>query len=150
MKNLEPGHCYTLEHLILISGLTDRTLRSYLASGILQGEKINGVWHFTADQVDAFLRNSSARPSILAKQNAIIFDFMLDPRKPTPQSCIVLDLPGHDPKSTAEYFCYAINRGDLCDLRFSFDSIISPRVILSGPADQVLNLITGYMKSSEE
>ena len=34
----DTGNYYVLNHLVLITGLTDRTLRSYIASGILQGE----------------------------------------------------------------------------------------------------------------
>lgn len=32
------GNFYTINHIVLISGLTDRTIRSYIASGILRGE----------------------------------------------------------------------------------------------------------------
>lgn len=45
MENTEKY--YLINHLVMITGLTDRTIRSYIASGILQGEKINGLWHFT-------------------------------------------------------------------------------------------------------
>ena len=65
------GNYYTLGHLTLFTGLTDRTLRNYLASGILQGEKINGVWHFTPEQAHALVTHPTARAAILAKNNAI-------------------------------------------------------------------------------
>ena len=39
----ETGQYYTLGHLSQITGLTDRTLRTYLKNGILEGEKISGI-----------------------------------------------------------------------------------------------------------
>ena len=75
---------YLINHLVLITGLTDRTIRSYISSGILKGEKINGIWHFTAEEVEDFIKNPAVRPRIIAKNNAIIYDFLLDnSKKPT-------------------------------------------------------------------
>ena len=143
----EIGHYYTLGHLSQITGLTDRTLRTYLKHNILEGEKINGVWHFTGEQLDAFLRNPTVRPSIQAKNNAIVYDFMLDTKKPEPRTCIILDLPGLDQKAASKFFCEAICYGSYRDLRFSLDSIDSPRIILSGPMDQILALVNSYNSS---
>ena len=49
---------YLINHLTMITGLSDRTIRNYIASGILNGEKINGMWHFTPEEVDAFIKKS--------------------------------------------------------------------------------------------
>ena len=35
----DTGNYYVLQHLVLITGLTDRTLRSYISAGLLQGGK---------------------------------------------------------------------------------------------------------------
>ena len=144
MKDHEPGHYYTLGHLTQFTGLTDRTLRNYLSRGILEGEKINGVWHFTEAQLDAFLRHRAVRPSILAKNNAIVYDFMLNTKKPDDLACIILDLPGADRETLSDFFCDAICTGEFHDLRFAFDGIEMPRVILSGPMDQILALVNSY------
>ena len=139
------GNDYTLGHLALFTGLTDRTLRNYLASDILQGEKINGVWHFTPEQAQALIAHPTARAAILAKKNAIIYDFLLNAYKASNQCCLILDLPQADDQSTIEYFCDSINHGDFHDLQFSFDSISGmPRVILRGPSQQILALANGY------
>lgn len=137
------GKYFTINHVALLTGLTDRTLRSYIRAGLLQGEKINGLWHFSPEQVDAFVRHPAVRPSILAKNNAVIYDFLLDDRKREAQLCTILDLPGSDPKQTAETFCYEIsNNPEYHDLAFRFDSITgTPRVILKGPAAQIMTLI---------
>lgn len=144
MLHHETGHYYTLGHLSQITGLTDRTLRTYLKNGILEGEKINGIWHFTEAQLDAFLRHPAVRPSIQAKNNAIVYDFMLDTKKPEPRACIILDMPDLDREIAARHFCEAICYGGFRDLRFSYDGVDSPRVILSGPATQILSLVNSY------
>ena len=144
MKNHEIGHYYTLGHLSQITGLTDRTLRTYLRNGVLEGEKINGVWHFTDAQLDAFLRHPTARPAIQAKNNAIVYDFMLDNAKSEPRVCVLLDIPNLDREAASRYFCDAICYGNHRDLRFSLDAVESPRIILTGPMEQILSLVNSY------
>lgn len=144
MKEHELGHYYTLGHLTQFTGFTDRTLRNYLAKGILHGQKINGVWHFTEEQVHAFLCDPAVRPGIIAKNNAIVYDFMLDTKKRDPRICIILDLPEDDRDAVSDYFCRSITDGDFHDLRFAFDGVDSSRVILSGHPDELLPLVNFY------
>lgn len=142
------GNYYLISHLTLITGLSDRTIRNYIASGILKGEKINGLWHFTPEEVNAFLRHPSVMPSIQAKHNAIIYDFLADRKKTEQEACLILDLPGHDPKTVAEFFCYAITNGDYSNIRFSFErSNGDPRVILRGKPHDVMKLIENYSQT---
>ena len=139
------GKYYLINHLVLITGLTDRTIRNYISSGILDGEKINGIWHFTPEAVDAFLTHPVVRPSILAKQNGAVYDFLLDTKKTSSQICVILDLPGRDKREIAEHFCYRISCGNFHDLRFCFDGASgAPRVILKGPAGEVLQLVNEF------
>lgn len=147
MEHHELGHCYTLGHLTQFTGLTDRTLRTYLSKGILEGEKINGVWHFTEAQLDAFFRHPTVRPSLIAKHNAAVYDFLLDTKKPEPRICIILDLPGADRDAVSKFFCDAITSGEFRDLHFSFDGMETPRVILSGLPEQILALVNSYKSS---
>lgn len=60
----------TLEKLSAFSGLSERTLRNYLKSGILKGEKADSRWIFAADEISNFLLDPSVRPSIEAKGRA--------------------------------------------------------------------------------
>ena len=41
---------FSIGEIAVMSGLSVRTIRSYLASGQLEGEKINGAWRFTEEQ----------------------------------------------------------------------------------------------------
>lgn len=147
MKNC--GNYYLINHLVLITGLTDRTIRNYLSSGILQGEKINGLWHFSPEQAEAFIRHPAVRPSILAKHNSDVYDFLLDTKKKTFEICMILDIPGHNPEAVAEYFCYRISNEDFKNIHFSFDQMEGvPRVILKGSAPEVLNLANGFAQEN--
>ena len=139
------GNYYTINHIVLFTGLTDRTIRNYISMGVLQGEKINGMWHFSPEQVEEFVRHPSVRPSILAKNNALIYDFLLETRKKSEECCIILDLPGKDKKEAMEYFCYTISNGDFHNIKFSFDGVDSTaRVILKGDTREVLALANGF------
>lgn len=149
MKNT--GNYYLISHLVLATGLTDRTLRSYISSGILQGEKINGLWHFTPEQVDSFIRHPSVRPSILAKQHAAVYDFLLDDRKSDCGVCMILDIPEGKDKQIGEYFSYRIGNEEFHNIHFSFDGVGSvKRVILKGAADEVLRLVNGFMERQQD
>ena len=136
---------FLINHLLLLTGLSERTIRSYIASGILEGEKINGLWHFTPEQVEQFISHPAVRPSILAKQNSIVYDFLLEDKKKSQEMCVVFDVPGADKKELANYFCYEISNGAYSGIQFAFDGISqTPRVILSGEPMQVMSLIQGY------
>ncbi|MBQ5323458.1 MAG: helix-turn-helix domain-containing protein [Oscillospiraceae bacterium] len=140
---------YLISHITLITGLSDRTIRNYIASGILKGEKINGIWHFTPEEVDAFIKNPAVRPSIVAKNNSVVYDFMLNDSKKEEETCVILDLPKCDIKETAEFFCYGISNEDYKDINFSFDgNYKTPRIILRGKPSDVFGLISDYYKSS--
>lgn len=140
---------YLISHLVLITGLSDRTIRNYIASGILNGEKINGIWHFTPEEVDAFINNPAVRPSIIAKNNSIVYDFIINNGKKEEEACVILDLPKADIKETAEFFCYRISSGNFENINFSFDGYAkTPRVILKGKPEDVFGLIDEYYKSS--
>ena len=141
----DTGSYYVINHLVMFTGLTDRTIRNYIASGILQGEKVNGLWHFTPEQVDDFVRHPAVRSSILAKNNSLVYDFLLEDKKKKQEMCIILDIPYGDKKSVAEFFCYNITNGDYHDIQFAFDGVMETiRVILKGDATEVLRLMNEY------
>ena len=141
----DSGNYYVMNHLVQFTGLTDRTLRSYIASGILQGEKINGMWHFTSEQVEDFIGHPAVRPSILARHHSQVYDFLLDMKKKKAEICVVLDVPGGDQKQMAEFFSYRINQSPGTKLHFSFFyQAPRARVILSGEPGQVMSLMNAY------
>lgn len=139
------GNYYVINHLVMFTGLSDRTIRNYISSGILQGEKINGLWHFTPEQVEAFIRHPAVRPSILAKNNALVYDFLLDDKKVKREICVILDIPRADKEQVAQYFCERIQNGDYRNIYFSFDGVMeTSRVILKGNSADVLQLVNDF------
>ena len=139
------GNYYVINHLVMFTGLSDRTIRNHISSGILQGENINGLWHFTPEQVEEFIGHPSVRPSILAKNNGLVYDFILDNKKTKEEICLILDTPCMDKKSVAEYFCYNISNGNYTNIEFSFDGVKgNTRVIIKGDSSEVLRLVNDY------
>ncbi len=141
---------YTLNDLAMFTGLTTRTLRNYLKIGLLDGEKIDGVWQFTEEQVDAFFKEPNVKPSISAKKNATIYDFMLDESKRTSEICTVLDLCVSDEEAeeVSAFFCNYINQhNELADFSFSYSKIHNGvRVIIKGKEEQVMQILNQYYK----
>lgn len=134
---------YTINNIALMSGLTTRTIRNYIKMGVLNGEKIDGVWQFTPKEVDRFFEHPNVLPSIQAKRNAIVFDFILNKQKETNQMCVILDLPGEDGQKISDFFTEQYNSGNYSsDLLFSFECTAEyPRVILKGQAEDVVKLL---------
>ncbi len=145
----ETGNYYTIGHIVQFTGLSDRTIRNYISMGILEGEKINGLWHFTPEQVETFIEHPAVRPSILAKNNAIVYDFLLDNKKKTDEICIILDIPSGERKKITEFFCYNINNGNYKNIKFSLNAPTNgyPRIILKGDTSEVLRLVNEYQNT---
>ena len=51
---------YTIEDLAAFTGLTDRTLRSYLKDGRLSGTKEEGAWRFSSEDLGRLLQDGAA------------------------------------------------------------------------------------------
>ena len=72
---------YNLNEVAMITGLTTRTLRNYLRLNLLKGEKVDGNWSFTEEELDEFMSNPAVKQAIAAKRNAVVYDFLSDPFK---------------------------------------------------------------------
>ena len=138
---------YTINHVALMSGLSSRTIRNYMKMGLIEGEMINGVWHFSAEAVGALFDNPNVAPAIKAKRNAQIFDFLANDYKQQDEMCVVIDELAtlEDANALSEFFCDAINREWQGVIRFGFSFNGSrARVILTGPEDAVQQLLADY------
>ena len=138
---------YTINHVALMSGLSSRTIRNYMKMGFIEGEMINGVWHFSAEAVGKFFAHPGAAPAIRAKRNALIFDFLADDHKQQDEMCTVIDNRAtlEEANAISEFFCDAINRAWSGIIRFGFSfNGNHARVILSGAEDAVQQLLNAY------
>lgn len=138
---------YTINHVALMSGLSSRTVRNYMKLGFIEGEMINGVWHFSAETLGAFFDNPNVAPAIRAKRNALVFDFLADDYKQRDEMCVVIDELAtlEEANAMSEFFCDAINRKWPGVFRFGFSfNGNRARVILTGPEDAVQQLLEDY------
>ena len=136
---------YNLNDLALMTGFTTRTLRNYMNQGLLNGEKENGMWQFTLEEIDRFFREPFVKEGLRIKRSSVVFDFMADRNKKQERSCMILDIPASVKKGNeiSAFFCDKMN--DATDLVFNYgwDNGIC-RVILSGAADSVANIMKAY------
>ncbi len=84
---------FTIEDLAGMSGLSTRTIRNYITSGQLEGEKNDGIWRFTPEQFGRFLQQDMVRQSVQAKANGIVYDFLLTERRKEAEGCFIWDIP---------------------------------------------------------
>jgi hypothetical protein len=67
---------YTLNDLAMMTGFTTRTLRNYLNQSFLEGKKVNGIWQFTAEDLDRFFQDPFVKEGLRIKRSSAVFDFM--------------------------------------------------------------------------
>jgi len=139
---------YSIADVVAMTGLSDRTIRHYISQNTLCGEKSSGIWQFTAEQVCEFMNDPNVLPSIRAKKNALVYDFLADSHRKVQEICLMVDLPGRDSQAVSSFFCEAINSGGYESIHFSFDSLggQTPRVILKGQPEEVLGLIQRFYR----
>lgn len=129
---------YTIEGVAAMTGLSVRTIRSYIASGQLVGEKIDGAWRFTLEQFVDFLNQDMVRQSVQAKANGMVYDFLLTGHRKEAEACVVWDWPvegGEQEGTLREKLMEQVNLLELkCSYRFENGMA---RAILSGKPESV-------------
>ena len=114
--------------------------------GLLKGEKINGKWTFTSEEVDTLMAQDFVKQAAISKRNTQVFDFLADTSKKSNRICTILDFTvGHEEAmDISEFFQDAMNNGASdVQFRFSYDRGLA-RVILSGAEDQVVDIMKKY------
>lgn len=103
---------YTLNEVAMMTGLTTRTLRNYLKMNVLKGEKLDGAWKFTEEEFAEFIQNPYVKPSLQAKNKAIVFDFLAQNEKRINEICTVIDVcvDSHEAEEISSFFCEEINK----------------------------------------
>ena len=99
---------YNLNEIALMTGFSTRTLRNYLNQGLLKGEKVDGAWQFTSEELDRFFAEPFVREGLRIKRNGIVFDFLADRSKNTKKTCVILDIPVSlkESKTLSAFFCH--------------------------------------------
>ena len=136
---------YDLNDLALMTGFTTRTLRNYLTQGLLEGEKENGVWQFTPEQLDRFFSEPFVKEGLRIKRSSAVFDFLAERDRKAARTCVILDLPADRRKGDAvsAFFCKEMQK--ISELHFSYGWDMGfARVILTGAADSVAEILKAY------
>jgi len=142
---------YTLNNIATMTGLTTRTLRNYLQMGLLTGEKVDGVWRFSEEELYAFMDNPSVQQGMHAKQNAIVTDFLLMGGRKESRTCVILDycMEWDDAKRTIDFFCERVNEQGDDELRFGMERHKkSVRLIISGSEVAVKEIMKRYYEEN--
>ena len=138
---------YTLEDVAAMSRLSTRTIRNYMSMGLLEGEKTDGVWQFTAEQFSAFLRQDMVRQSVRAKANGMVYDFLLQERRREKDACAVLDLPAAteaEEQLLREELMACVNAlGVACSYRYD-PYFSTARLILQGPPRSLAQVLQKF------
>lgn len=136
---------YTIEQLATMTGLTTRTLRNYLKSGLLQGTKNEGIWQFSEEQIGDFITHPAVRPSIQAKHHAIVYDFLAGCDNTPDEACVLLNLTADKDEANAisEFFCDAVNHSQHLRFAFSYQHGTA-RIILKGSEENIRKIMQAY------
>ena len=114
--------------------------------GLLKGEKINGKWTFTSEEVETLMAQDFVKQAAISKRNTQVFDFLADNSKKANRICTILDyVVDNDEAMEISYFYQKCINDGACDIEFKYiyDRGIA-RVILSGAEDQVIEIMKKY------
>lgn len=138
---------YTINDIATMTGLTTRTIRNYMKLGMLEGEKQDGVWQFSAEVVFTFMADKNVQPSIQAKKNGVVMDFLVNRYKKVNEICTILDFPVSEEEAMeiSGFFCREVSRENIGDMKFNFEYMNGmARVILKGSEELVSEIMKKY------
>lgn len=146
---------YSITDIAIITGLSTRTIRTYMKNGLLSGAKKDGAWLFTEEDIGRCLNEQFVKESIRIKSNSLVRDFVDIKEKSVNSVCSIFDYKVNSDEE-AELLCDKIieqinskhklpDKGqDHGDIKFSFkydNNINMARIILIGPTKLVMEMI---------
>ena len=142
---------YDLNDLSMMTGFTTRTLRNHMEKGLLHGEKEDGVWRFSEDEIDAFFHEPYVKEGLRIKYHSVVFDHLAQSDKDKESGCVILDIPCDVIKGNkiSAFFCEQMKEAK--DLRFNFryDKGMA-RVILQGDAQCMMTILEAWKTAKRE
>lgn len=136
---------YSIDEIATMTMLSTRTIRNYIKQGFLNGEKIDGVWQFTIEDIDHFLKNDYVRQSVQTKRNALVYDYMIDNHKSADSVCSIYDYPVEnmmEAESKRKKIMERLNSNEYGEFKFSYDYQKNRvRMILIGNPKQMARLM---------
>lgn len=124
---------YSIQDVVTMTMLSERTVRTHIKEGRLSGEKVDGVWRFTPEEVGEFFELPAVRQTMRANRNGMVYDFLLDEGRKEPTCCMVLDLPVEDQEKLCEGLLDRVDREEGLTFVYHYnDKKKMARVILMG------------------
>ena len=133
---------YSINELSTISGFTTRSLRNFIQMEFLKGEKFNGEWRFSLEQIENFLSHPNIKEGIKSKNNSVVYNYLLNkPQKDTICSIVDLNLTPNEIKTLSEKICKMINDSN-ANVEFKFSAHNgNVRIIIAGEKNFVKQIL---------
>lgn len=145
---------FTIDDLATMTMLSTRTLRNYIKLGFFDGEKIDGVWKFTAEDIEKFLKNDFINQSIQSKKNSIVYEYMADDIKKENSVCSIYDYSNigiEEAEKIRNKMIELINSNQYGNVKFSYtykQKTKMVRVILTGTTIGICTLMNNFREIS--
>jgi hypothetical protein len=141
---------YSIDDLATMTMLTTRTLRNYISQGLLKGEKVDGAWRFSTENIDSFFREESISQSIQSKKNGMVYEFMANDAKPMNMVCSLYDytnMKSDEADDIYKKMVTLVNSNNYGHIKFSYaynTKKKAVRIILIGDTLNIHNLMSDY------
>lgn len=137
---------YSINEVATMTGLSTKTIRNYIASGLLTGEKYEGKWVFSLNAIENMIKEPFVDASIQIKNGNVVKDFLIADKKKDDSICIILDqnLSQEQAVLLSEFLCEEINKNDNQIIMNFSQKEGHVRVILTGPLKQVMAILMLY------
>ena len=139
---MKSNNMYRLEDVIMMSGLSERTVRRHLKEGLLSGSKLGGTWQFNEADIKAYMERKTTMGLITQEASEQVKMFLKGAMHSmkTMQVCTIIDM--HDLSqaklSTLRQQVLDISNANPTKftMKFNTDKKIT-RITLTGDADYV-------------
>lgn len=133
---------YSINELSTISGFTTRSLRNFIQMEFLKGEKFNGEWRFSLEQIENFFSNPNIKEGIKSKNNSVVYNYLLNkPENDKICSIVDLNLTPNETKTLSEKICQMINDSN-ANVEFKFSAHNgNVRIIIAGEKNFVKQIL---------
>ena len=133
---------YSINELSTISGFTTRSLRNFIQMEFLKGDKFNGEWRFSLEQIEDFFSNPNIKEGIKSKNNSVVYNYLLNkPENDKICSIVDLNLTPNETKTLSEKICQMINDSN-ANVEFKFSAHNgNVRIIIAGEKNFVKQIL---------
>lgn len=81
---------YSIIELATMTRLSTKTIRNYQKMGLLRGEKVDGAWMFTGEEIGRFFQEQYVKDALEIKRNGQVLDYLNGCREHH-RGCLMMD-----------------------------------------------------------